>query len=612
MCGIVGAVSNIAGDDIAPHILKGLSILEYRGYDSAGLAVSTSHGIRCVKVVGKIKALEAEALAHQVAGRVGIGHTRWATHGEPSVQNAHPIENSHLFLVHNGIIENYAAIKQMLQAKGHKFKGDTDTEVIAALIKDHLDDGQKALDAVRSAVNQCHGSYAILVMLKSAPEQIIGYRHGAPLLLGISEDRHYFGSDAGMLAEFVLQVVDLDDGELAVITAGSDYAVYDANTGAKVTRQGRSVSKMDAASKGQYAHYMLKEIHEQEDVVLKCLSKSYDAHTRTIFPELDDINWEKVSKIRLLACGTSRIAAEVAKHWLEKYTKVAAEVEIASEFRYRTPVIHNDELFVFISQSGETADTLAALKYVRQIAPKNKTLAIVNAVGSTIARGVNHIIPIHAGVEIGVASTKAFTATLTVFILLAFKIAAAKGLMSASEVKKRIDILHNFASHIQNALSLELHISAFCSEIDVDKILYIGRALSHPLAMEGALKMKELSYIPSEGVAAGELKHGPIALVDERTLIVAIAPYDELFLKTAANIQEVVARKGKVLLLSNEKGAEELRSVCHDVLILPESNDFTMALLYAIPLQLLAYYTALHRGNDVDQPRNLAKSVTVE
>ncbi len=607
MCGIVGAVG---ANNIVSSLLKGLAILEYRGYDSAGVVAATNDNVACIKVAGKVKDLAYAMKEANLTGTCGIGHTRWATHGEPTTLNAHPIANDTLYLVHNGIIENYAELKSELHAQGYQFHTQTDTEVIAALIAYYSNQGKSNMDAVRSAAKRCHGAYAVAVLFRNEPQQVIGCRQGAPLLIGIGQDVMYFGSDAAMLAEFVSEVIDIADSQVAIITH-NDYKIYNIEDGVEIYHTPRQVTPQGGSDKEGYAHYMLKEIYEQPNSLLRCLSQYYDPRSYNILSQLDKIDFRKVSKIRCIACGTSLYAAQVARYWLEQYAKIPTETEIASEFRYRTPVLIDGELCIFISQSGETADTVAALRYIQEA--KVQTLAIVNVLDSAIARLSDNVLPIYAGLEIGVASTKAFTGQLMVLALLALRASCQCNAMTQEEAKAILNSLHNLAPVLEQALTSNQKIAELAIPLSAaSKIFYIGRGSAYPIALEGALKMKELSYIPTEGVAAGELKHGPIALIDDSTFVIAVAPYDGLFAKTASNVQEVQARKGNVILLSNQEGCDSLKDLCYATIALPDSNDFTAPLLYALAVQLMAYHTALYKGHDVDQPRNLAKSVTVE
>lgn len=607
MCGIIGIAGKSA--DAATVILDGLKRLEYRGYDSAGIATLQGDQIARRRTEGKISNLEQLLLAQPLAGSIGIGHTRWATHGIPSERNAHPHATDQCAVVHNGIIENYLELRRELEAAGEIFQSDTDTEVIPVLITHYIKQGSSPREAVFQAIQRLHGAYALAVICTGAPDKIFSARHGAPLAIGYGEGVHMIGSDALALSSHVNHIAYLEDGDWAEVSAQSA-AIFDMQ-GMPVNRTRHALpNSAAAASKGNYRHYMQKEIFEQPAAVADTLSSYYNPSTQSIvLPDLG-CDLSQVNRIQLVACGTSYYAAQVAAYWLETIARVPCQVDIASEFRYREPVLGKDGLSIVISQSGETADTLAALKYILKT---QACIAIVNVPMSSIARAATGVIHTHAGPEIGVASTKAFTTQLVALACLTLAIADAKGTITPQQRKAHIQSLLSVPEKMSDVLQLDSQLEQIAQEVaQAHDVLYLGRGTSYPIAMEGALKLKEISYIHAEGYAAGEMKHGPIALIDEHVPIIALAPSDHLFDKTASNLQEAHARGGKLIIFSDREGMPTLQTIARAAIALPETDSFTSPLLYALPVQLLAYHTAVLKGTDVDQPRNLAKSVTVE
>ncbi len=607
MCGIIGIVSSY--QDVAGRVLHSIQRLEYRGYDSAGIATIDSGSFNLLKLAGKVRDLESMFRKSPTKGKVGIGHTRWATHGTPLYENAHPLVTKDIALVHNGIIENYMDIKQELIGRGYQFYGDTDTEVLANLLQYYIDQGQKLEEAISNSSNRCHGLYAFIVISTLNPNTIIGVKRGLPLAVGIGEDEMYFGSDAYALFPLTNKLIYLNDDEIAHITP-TDYKIYNLK-GEEVKKEIKLVSIQEASNKQNFEHYMLKEIYEQPTTIARCFNHYYNPATKELLFKSLNFNWNEVSKVYIIACGTSYYSACIAKYWFEQKARINVEVDIASEFRYRNPVLDAKDVFIFISQSGETADTLAALKMIKERGIKS--FAVVNVEESSIGNLADFILPICAGSEIGVASTKAFTSQLMVLALLITHASQVKGLMNGIELEKELLELHEASNKISEALNLYKDIKNLAQSIsNANNIIYIGRGVSYPVALEGALKVKELSYTPALGMPAGELKHGSIALIDSSTPVCVIAPYDKLFAKTAANLQEAAARGGKIILFSDKLGIEQLKDFCFATIELPKVNDFLVPIIYTIPMQMFAYHFANLRGNDVDQPRNLAKSVTVE
>ncbi len=607
MCGIVGIIGK---GDVAPIILESLRRLEYRGYDSAGIATLVDGAIERRRATGKLNALAGELDASPLAGRIGIGHTRWATHGAPTQDNAHPHATDHVAVVHNGIIENFKNLREELQASGAVFSSETDTEVIAHLITGFLTSGMGPQDAVAATLEKLEGAFALAIIFKGEQSLMIGAREGSPLAVGYGDGEMYLGSDAFALAPMTNRVAYLDDGDRVVIT-DTRADVFNA-AGEPVTRAIQIVPvSAGLVDKGNHRHFMAKEIHEQPEVAGHVLGHYVDPTSQTT--RLADLPFDlaTIPKITIVACGTAFYAGVVAKYWFEQLARVPVEVDVASEFRYREGAMTPGGLALFISQSGETADTLAALRYCRDNG--QHVASIVNVTESTIARESDHIFPTLAGPEIGVASTKAFVCQLMVLSVLAIATARARGMIDAAEEARLTGELTAMPRHLSEALRLEPAIEKLSLELsNARDVLYLGRGVSYPLALEGALKLKEISYIHAEGYPAGELKHGPIALIDEALPVIVIAPYDRLFEKTVSNMQEVMARGGRIILLSDKRGVEIAGDEASALLQMPDVDPFTAPILYAVPLQLIAYHTAVHKGTDVDQPRNLAKSVTVE
>lgn len=607
MCGIVGVIGT---ERAAPMVLEALRRLEYRGYDSAGIATLVDGDISIRRAAGKLTNLIDMLSEAPLDGVVGVGHTRWATHGAPTVENAHPHVTERVAVVHNGIIENFRELREELAAKGVVFKSETDTEVVACLITEHLDQGLSPSAAVTATLKRLEGAFALGVLFKGHEDLIIAARRGSPLAIGYGHGAMYLGSDSFALAPMTNRVAYLEDGDWAEITR--DTAVIRDSNGAVVTRPIKTSDATAAmVDKGNHRHFMAKEIFEQPEVVGHTLSQYYDPLTDKLkIPELP-FNFADIPRITIVACGTAFYAGQVAKYWFEQMARVSVEVDIASEFRYREAALPEGGLAIFISQSGETADTLAALEYCK--AQKQTILSVVNVVESSIARASDVILPTHAGPEIGVASTKAFTCQLTVLACLALSAASARGEISAVDEHAAFKHLIEVPRHISEALNLDRNLNELAYELAKARdVLFLGRGVTYPIALEGALKLKEISYIHAEGYAAGELKHGPIALVDETVPVIVLAPSDSLYEKTISNMQEVIARGGKVILISDREGIERAAEGPWKTIEIPKVDDFSLPIISTIPVQLLAYHTAVAKGTDVDQPRNLAKSVTVE
>ena len=605
MCGIIGIVGK---QPVTERLMDSLKRLEYRGYDSAGVATIVAGKIERRRAQGKIRALEDRLLNEPLSGTIGIGHTRWATHGAPSERNAHPHTSGRVTLVHNGIIENFAELKGELTGQGHSFESDTDTEVIAHLIDLQLSRGDSPVAALKNTLDQITGAFALAVLIAGEDNMIMGARRGSPLVVGYGVGEMFIGSDALAVGPFTNRIAYLDEGDFVVID--HDRAqIFDAS-GLSVDRPIKIVSAAAAlVEKGNYRHFMEKEIHEQPESCQRTLGAYTDALTSRTIPT-PGLDFASVERIQIVACGTASYAAQIARYLFESLAGLPTDVEIASEFRYRDPALLTSTLAVAVSQSGETADTLAALRWCK--AAGLRTAALVNSHESTMAREADFLWPTHAGPEIGVASTKAFTAQITALTALAVTAAVQRGRVDASQEAKLVKILLEAPRLIAASLKTEESIRALA--IDTAKardVLYLGRGPMYPLAMEGALKLKEISYIHAEGYAAGELKHGPIALVDEATPVIIIAPHDSFFEKTASNMSEVIARGGRVILFTDEEGAAHAPAGVR-VVIAPSSDPLITPLVMSAPIQMLAYYVAVQKGADVDQPRNLAKSVTVE
>ncbi|MBM3584642.1 MAG: glutamine--fructose-6-phosphate transaminase (isomerizing) [Alphaproteobacteria bacterium] len=608
MCGIIGV---IGATDAAPILLDGLRRLEYRGYDSAGVATLVNGRVERRRAEGKIGNLADRIAREPIAGTIGIGHTRWATHGVPNETNAHPHTAGRVVVVHNGIIENYRALRDELGAAGRRFDSDTDSEVVAHLIDHYLNKGMAPREAMAKALGRLEGAFALGILIAGEDKLMIGARRGSPLAVGWGDGSMYLGSDAIALAPFTRKVTYLDDGDWVVLSqTGAE--IFD-GTGDRVERPVQISSYGGAAAgKGNFRHFMEREIHEQPEVIGETLHGFMDAvERRASFPGLS-YDLTAAPRMTIVACGTSYYAGLVAKVWFERYAGLSCDVDIASEFRYRRPPMPPGGIAVFVSQSGETADTLAAMRYAKE--QGQHSVALVNVPESTIAREAHAHLVTRAGPEIGVASTKAFTTQLAVLALLAVATARARGRIDATEERRLIDALVEVPGRVLNVLHQNGRIEAIARAnlVGARDVLYIGRGTSYPIAMEGALKLKEISYIHAEGYAAGEIKHGPFALIDETVPVVAIAPSDELFEKTASNLQEAVARRGRVIFIGDAHGILNLGNLAMTTIEMPRVDAFVAPLLYAIPVQLLAYYTAVLKGTDVDQPRNLAKSVTVE
>lgn len=614
MCGIVGIISE---SNVVFDILKGLQRLEYRGYDSAGISfLDCDDKIKSIKREGKIKILEEALVNENPESFIGIGHTRWATHGRPSEINAHP-HTSHcgkISVVHNGIIENFEEIKEELKSAGYEFKSETDTEVIPNLISHYLSqNGNDYIGVLRLVTEIMQGAYAIAVVVEGINDKMFVAKKGSPLMIGYGDKGVYVASSCGAISDLIDETISLQDGDIGVLSR-DEAEIYDENS-MKVNRVRNTVNKqMHEITKLHYPHFMLKEIHEQPQVVENIIKEYTDITTGDIHLSKFPFDIKKADHINIVACGTSYYAGYVAKYFLESMAKTHVSVQIASEFRYNSAPLKEDNVAIFISQSGETADTIASLKFAKE--HNQKIVSLVNVTDSTIARLSDTIIKTIAGPEIGVASTKAFIAQVTILGLLAIKFAQEKGYLTQEEVVHEINALKNLPFKMQEILSNESinNIKNISNSIKKARhIMYVGRGISYPIALEGALKIKETSYIPTEGIAAGELKHGPIALIDGDTPVVAVAPFDELFEKTVSNVQEIYAREGQVVSITNRKGLKFLESISKFVIEIPEAhNMIESAILSTLPVQLLSYYTSVFLGNDVDQPRNLAKSVTVE
>ncbi len=608
MCGIVGILGL---GPVAPQLVDALKRLEYRGYDSAGIATLEGGLLSRRRAEGKLINLEARLRAEPLAGNAGIGHTRWATHGAPTESNAHPHATDRVAIVHNGIIENFQALRREIKAAGRVLASETDTEVVAHLITMALDRGLKPVEAMAETLKRLEGAFALAVLFAGEDDLLVAARRGSPLAVGHGDGEMFLGSDAIALAPFTQAITYLEDGDWAVITRHSVQIFND--KGKAVERPiVHAVAASLTVDKGNHRHFMLKEIYEQPEVISHTLAHYLDFTTgRAALPKDAPVDFSRISRLMMSACGTASFAGHIGKYWFEKLARLPVEIDIASEFRYREMPLDQDGLALFISQSGETADTLAALRYCQSAG--QKIGAIVNVPTSSIGRAADYLLPTLAGPEIGVASTKAFTCQLTVLFALAVNAARQRGKISAAEEERLVGAAIEVPRHAARALKLEAEIEALAKELSkASGVLYLGRGTSYPLALEGALKLKEISYIHAEGYAAGELKHGPIALIDETVPVIVIAPHDHLFEKTVSNMQEVAARGGKIILLTDRRGAEEASLKTMATLVLPDMAPEVAPIVYSIPVQLLAYHTAVVRGTDVDQPRNLAKSVTVE
>ena len=607
MCGIIGIVGN---DQVADRLVDGLKRMEYRGYDSAGVCTVEGGQLIRRRAEGKLGNLVRVLAGDPAPGLTGIAHTRWATHGAPNTANAHPHATAEVALVHNGIIENFKPLRDGLIARGRKFESETDTEVVAHLVSEQVEAGLSPQDAVKAVLPQLRGAFALAIAFRAHPDMLIGARLGSPLVVGYGEGETYLGSDALALAPLTQQIAYLDEGDWVVITRDGA-AIFDKDNipvSREITTSGVSAA---AIEKGNYRHFMQKEIFEQPTVVAQTLRSYLRGVERQVALPQMDFDLSDIKRITIVACGTSFYAGMVAKYWFESFARVPVDLDVASEFRYRDPVLEAGGLALFISQSGETADTLAALRHAK--AAGQKIAVVVNVPTSSMAREADLLLPTHAGPEIGVASTKAFTCQLAVLAAFAAHLAVVKGKMTRDD---EIEVVHHLTeapAALNAALAHDDDIAAMAPLIAPARdVLYLGRGPDYPMALEGALKLKEISYIHAEGYAAGEMKHGPIALIDEAVPVIVIAPSGPLFEKTVSNMQEVMARGGKVVLISDAEGIAEAGEGCMATIEMPKVHPLIAPLVYAVPVQLLSYHVACVKGTDVDQPRNLAKSVTVE
>ena len=608
MCGIIGIIGREAA---APHLIDALKRLEYRGYDSAGVATLESGKLTRRRAEGKLKNLESRLARDPLTGTIGIGHTRWATHGRPTENNAHPHATEKVAVVHNGIIENFAELRRELEDHGVKFSTETDTEVIAHLVTEEIKRGAPPIDAVKTTLPRLRGAFALAFLFAGEDNLLVGARKGSPLAVGFGDGEMYVGSDAIALAPFTDQVSYLEDGDWVIVTrAGAE--IHD--SGGKVAQRAliKSQASVLLMDKGNHRHFMAKEIHEQPEVVGHTLANYLDmAAARVDLPMQLPFDFRTLDRVSIAACGTAYYAGLVARYWFEQFAQLPVEVDIASEFRYRDVPLKPGNLAICVSQSGETADTLASLRYVR--AHKQHVLSVVNVPTSSIARESDVVMPTLAGPEIGVASTKAFTCQLAALACLAIAAGRARGTLREDDEKILVRALIEMPRRLNETLALEPQLEQLARDLAKSKdVLYLGRGTSFPIALEGALKLKEISYLHAEGYAAGELKHGPIALVDENMPVIVIAPHDKVFEKTFSNMQEVAARGGRLILMTEAEGARAAKAHTMVTLTLPTVHPAVAPIVYAVPVQLLAYHTAVLMGTDVDQPRNLAKSVTVE
>ncbi|MDA8804227.1 glutamine--fructose-6-phosphate transaminase (isomerizing) [Amylibacter sp.] len=607
MCGIVGILGN---HEASPILLDALKRLEYRGYDSSGIATINDGVLERRREIGKLVNL-ADKLVHKpLKGKIGIGHTRWATHGSPTVANAHPQKTGKVAVVHNGIIENFKKLRDELISDGAVFQSETDTETVAQLCMSFINNGDNPAIAAKKTLDRLEGAYALCFLFHNNDNLLIAARKGSPLAIGHGNGEMFVGSDAIALASMTNQVTYLEEGDLALITRES-LEIFDID-GSAIERKRQTLDlNAQNVAKGNYKHFMAKEIAEQPSVLADAIQQNLNSTRNKLEISNLELDFSSINRITLVACGTAFLACNVAKYWFEKIARISIDLDVASEFRYREPPVEKNNLAIVVSQSGETADTLAALRYCNK--NKMKTLGIVNVDESTISREASIALQIHAGPEIGVASTKAFTCQLTTLYFLAIKAAKDKGSINSKQEAKLIKSILQLPSMIVDALSLEAEIKQTAQDLSkASNAIFLGRGAMYPLASEGALKLKEISYIHAEGYASGELKHGPIALVDENMPVVVLAPRDELFEKTVSNMHEVMARGGKVLLITDAEGADEAQDGTWKTIIMPKIPNDLAPILYSIPVQLLAYHTAVYKGTDVDQPRNLAKSVTVE
>ena len=606
MCGIIGINSN---KSVSATIINSLKKLEYRGYDSAGIATLSNGLINEVKSEGRVDNLEKNSLVQNMEGNIGIGHVRWATHGLPNSTNAHPHSSQNVSVVHNGIIENSTLLKKFLLSKGHKFKSQTDTEVIVHLITENLKT-ENIVNSIKKTLKALHGSFALGIIFRDQPDLIVGARRGSPLAVGYGPNENYLGSDSYALKSMTNKITYLNDGEFCIIK--KDYVEFFNEDGAKINKKVLELSSDEEKyDKGDYKHFMAKEIEEQPLTIKNGIKEYIDTANNDI--NIYNIPWEKdeISSITLIGCGTAYHSCLMAKYWFEELTSLDVNVDIASEFRYRKNRFKKDSLYVFVSQSGETADTYAAL----DLCNKNsmKTCAVVNVIESSIARDSKFVLPIHCGTEIGVASTKAFLGQILILYILALKLALLRGDLEKKEFSKKLQDLRNLPKLIEQTLLIDNKVQNISNTFNEAKgSMFLGRGFSYPIALEGALKLKELSYIHAEGYPAGEMKHGPLALIEEGMPVVVLAPRDNYYKKTISNMQEVIARGAKVLLITNKSKDEIVSENIWETIEVETTNEDLLPFLLTIPLQKLAYYSALKKGFDIDKPRNLAKSVTVE
>ncbi len=608
MCGIVGILGK---EPVALSIVEALRRLEYRGYDSAGVATLEGGRIERRRAPGKLKNLELKLNSEPMVGIAGIGHTRWATHGIANEDNAHPHMAGDVVIVHNGIIENFRELKEELAAHGVTFLTQTDTEVVAHLLAAERKSGLKPIDAVKAVLPKLRGAFAFAILFKDEPDLLIGARQGSPLAIGHGDGENFLGSDAIALSPFTNKVTYLEDGDWTVVTRTS-IKIYDAQNRPVVRPMSFSQASSMLVDKGNHRHYMAKEIAEQPEVVGHTLAEYIDFSTQTVrMPEGMSFDFAKLDRVSIVACGTASYAGLTAKYWFERYARLPCDVDIASEFRYREAPLAKNGLAIVVSQSGETADTLAALRYSKS--QGQHTLAVVNVPESTIARECEMVVRTYAGPEIGVASTKAFTCQLAALACLALLAAKQRGELTPERERELVKALQEAPRHMADVLKHEKHIADVAKDVaGARDVLFLGRGIMYPIALEGALKLKEISYIHAEGYASGELKHGPIALIDENVPVLVLAPRDDLYEKSISNMEEVAARGGKIILITDEEGAKHNAGKTFRSIPMPKVNPFIDPLVYALPVQLLAYHAAVIMGTDVDQPRNLAKSVTVE
>ncbi len=606
MCGIIGIIGK---QPAAPHLITGLQHLEYRGYDSAGIAVLVDHGIERRRAEGKLSNLKALIETESINGTTGIGHTRWATHGRPNQTNAHPHATDRVAVVHNGIIENYRTLRQELENEGHIFESETDSEVIAQLISHYLNHTQDPEEATSQCLNRLEGAFALAAIFAHHHDLIIAARRGAPLAIGHGESEMYLASDSAALAPVTENITYLEEDDRALLTLNS--LTIRNPSGEKIQRPITHITHVSGSDKGNFAHYMLKEIHEQPTAISDTLTRFIDPQTRTVsLPDMG-LNWPDIRKINLVACGSSHYATLTARYWFEQIANIPTQCDLASEFRYRDPVLPKNGVAIFVSQSGETADSLAALRHAQKAG--QYSIAIVNVPESTMAREADFVLATRGGPEISVASTKALTTQLAVLAVSAIAIGRARDQIDAQRESTLSQTLIETPTWVAETLRQSDRLRRLGQNLaEAHNVLYLGRGTHYPIALEGALKLKEISYIHAEGYAAGEMKHGPIALITHNLPVIVTIPNNQLFAKTLSNMEEVAARGGHVIALSDAQGLEKIGRVAGETVLLPEADSFVSPIIHAVAVQLLAYYTAIAKGTDVDQPRNLAKSVTVE